>query len=88
MCVLSPVTICRLSQRRITTFNTHKEGIKYRKYCHFPVKEVWAIFSSKVLKQERKSKEGGTGNKDRMNKWEGLQRNTRETEEGDKDKKM
>lgn len=28
------------------------------------------------------------GNKDRMNKWEGLQRNTRETEEGDKGKEM
>jgi hypothetical protein len=47
---------------------------------------VWTIFSSNVLQQGKGRKEGGTGNKDRMKKWEGLQ--NIEKKEGGKDKKM
>ena len=70
-------------------FKTHKEGVKYRMYCHFPVTAEFGRYLAQIILEQGKGwKESGVGNKDRMGKWERLQRNTREKKEGDKDKKM
>ena len=41
-------------KKRITTFKTHKEGVKYRTYCHFPVTAEFGRYLAQIIFEQGK----------------------------------